>query len=118
MKASNAVSLQKLLECLLGRLGTPLEDAERDPAVRVALIQGGGRAFSTGYEVGEARESDRPWSPAADREVARAGPPHAPRFTIEVSVGAHAPATGSGSSKRSAEGAAAAVLMARLEGEA
>ena len=52
------------------------------------------------------------------REVARAGPPHAPRFTIEVAVGTHAPATGSGSSKRAAEGTAAAALMARLEGEA
>ena len=60
--------LNAISRLLMEELIAALEDAERDPAVRVALIQGGGRAFSTGYEVGEARESDRPWSPAADRD--------------------------------------------------
>jgi ribonuclease-3 len=50
------------------------------------------------------------------REVARAGPAHAPSFTVEVTVAGHPPATGSGPSKRAAEGAAAAALLARLEG--
>ena len=50
------------------------------------------------------------------REAGRAGPPHAPRFTVEVTVAGQAPAAASGPSKRAAEGAAAAVLLARLEG--
>ncbi|MDP6788298.1 MAG: ribonuclease III [Rhodospirillales bacterium] len=52
------------------------------------------------------------------REVARDGPPHAPRFTIEAAVAGHAPAAGTGKSKRAAEGIAAAALLTRLEREA
>ena len=59
----NAISWQ-----LMHELIAALEEAERDPAVHVAIVQGAGRAFSTGYEIGEPRESDRPWSPAADRD--------------------------------------------------
>ncbi len=51
------------------------------------------------------------------REVARDGPPHAPRFTIEVTVTGYVPAAGTGSSKRAAEGIAAATFLARLESE-
>ena len=52
------------------------------------------------------------------REVARSGPSHAPSFTVEVTVFGHPPAAATGPSKRAAEGAAAAVLLARLEGGA
>ena len=64
------------------------------------------------------------WAPGSGRALpdyragARAGPPHAPRFTIEVTVIGYAPAAGSGSSKRAAEGAAAVALLARIEEEA
>ena len=51
------------------------------------------------------------------REVARDGPPHAPRFTIEVTVTGYVPAAGTGSSKRATEGIAAATFLARLESE-
>jgi len=45
------------------------------------------------------------------------GPPHDPIFDIEVSLPDHAPAQGRGSSRRAAETAAAAALLARLKGE-
>lgn len=43
----------------------------------------------------------------------REGPDHDPLFTVSVKVGAFAPATGSGRSKREAEQAAAAALLVR-----
>lgn len=45
----------------------------------------------------------------------RSGPHHAPRFTIRVSVGKLAEATGEGTSKHQAETAAAAALLAELK---
>ena len=47
--------------------------------------------------------------------VTRAGPPHAPEFTLTVSVGPHS-ASGTASTKRAAEQLAAAALMQTLEG--
>ena len=46
--------------------------------------------------------------------VDRSGPPHAPRFTVRVSVGKLGSAEGAGSSKQEAETAAAAALLAQL----
>ncbi|HCM83866.1 MAG TPA: ribonuclease III [Rhodospirillaceae bacterium] len=48
------------------------------------------------------------------REVSRTGPDHAPEFVIEVSVKGHAPAQGSGNSRRAAEKAAAKKLLSQL----
>jgi len=48
------------------------------------------------------------------REIGREGPPHDPLFTIEVRVAGLPPAQGVGRSKRSAERAAAAALLAEL----
>ena len=48
------------------------------------------------------------------RELARDGPAHEPRFTVEVAVVGQPPARGEGRSKRLAEQAAAACLLARL----
>ncbi|HJO74723.1 MAG TPA: ribonuclease III [Rhodospirillales bacterium] len=45
------------------------------------------------------------------RETGRDGPPHAPRFTIEVTVGAKKPLSGQGSSKQAAEQAAAEAML-------
>jgi ribonuclease-3 len=50
------------------------------------------------------------------REVAREGPHHEPRFTVEVRVEGQPPASGEGGSKRIAEQAAARLLLARLTG--
>jgi len=49
-------------------------------------------------------------------EVDRSGPPHAPLFTIQVSLQGYEPAHGSASSKRAAEQAAAQAFMARYAG--
>ena len=51
------------------------------------------------------------------REVGRKGPAHEPYFTLEVEVGGQQPARGEGRSKRLAEQAAAARLLARLQGD-
>ena len=52
------------------------------------------------------------------RELQRDGPPHDPVFTVEVAVAGEPPASGSGRSKRLAEQAAAARLLAALKGGA
>jgi ribonuclease-3 len=49
----------------------------------------------------------------AYREVARSGPDHNPEFRVAVQLPAFAPAEGSGRSKRAAEQAAAAAMLAR-----
>ncbi len=49
--------------------------------------------------------------------VAREGPDHAPRFRVAVSIGKLARAEAEGASKQAAEKAAAAVLLAELEGQ-
>jgi len=49
----------------------------------------------------------------AYREVARSGPHHDPEFRVAVALPQLAPAEGSGRSKRAAEQAAAAAMMAR-----
>ncbi len=49
----------------------------------------------------------------AYREVARSGPDHDPEFRVAVQLPAFAPAEGLGRSKRAAEQAAAAAMMAR-----
>ncbi|HIF09169.1 MAG TPA: ribonuclease III [Sneathiellales bacterium] len=47
-------------------------------------------------------------------EVARAGPDHAPVFTMEVRVEGQVPASGTGSSKKAAESEAASALLQQL----
>lgn len=60
------------------------------------------------------------WAAAHNRKppayaiVDRSGPHHAPRFTVEVSVGTAGSAKAEGSSKQDAETAAAAALLAKL----
>jgi ribonuclease-3 len=49
-------------------------------------------------------------------EIDRSGPPHAPLFTIQVTLEGYEPAHGSASSKRAAEQAAAQAFMARYAG--
>jgi ribonuclease III len=50
--------------------------------------------------------------------VGQSGVAHAPLFTVRVEVDGHAPETADGTNKREAERAAAAKLLARLEGNA
>ncbi len=60
------------------------------------------------------------WAAAHNRRppdyvvVDRSGPQHAPRFTVQVSIGKLAEAVATGTSKQEAETAAAAALLAQL----
>ncbi|MCW3835118.1 ribonuclease III [Sphingomonas canadensis] len=62
------------------------------------------------------------WAAAHNRKppeyavVDRSGPNHAPRFTVKVSLGKLADATGTGTSKQEAETEAAAALLEKLAG--
>ena len=53
--------------------------------------------------------------PPAYEVVDRSGPPHAPRFTIEVRLPGHDPEAAQGGSKREAEKAAAALMLSKRE---
>ena len=53
--------------------------------------------------------------PPTYRIVAQAGPPHDPVFTVEASLPGVKPATAEGKSRRAAEQAAAAALLASLK---
>lgn len=70
----------------------------------------------------DAKSALQEWAQARGRglpeyvEVARSGPDHAPAFTIEVRLDRLPPAEGRGASKRAAEQAAAAVLLAAARG--
>lgn len=61
------------------------------------------------------------WAAAHNRRppeysvVERSGPNHAPRFTVRVTIGKLAEASGEGTNKQEAETAAAAALLARLQ---
>lgn len=62
------------------------------------------------------------WAAAHNRRppeytiVDRSGPHHAPRFTVQVTIGKLAEATATGASKQEAETAAALALLGQLEG--
>jgi ribonuclease-3 len=62
-------------------------------------------------EWAQARECPQP---PVYRLIRRQGPDHAPRFWVEVGVAGEPAETGEGASKREAEQAAAAALLARL----
>lgn len=68
-------------------------------------------------EFGQARARGGRGAPQY-RLIKREGPDHAPRFWVEVSISGETPEIGEGSSKRDAEQAAAATLLARLRGPA
>ncbi len=86
----------------------------------------GGRLEAVAQPPQDAKTGLQEWAQARAlglpkyREVGREGPAHEPHFTIEVEVGGpgqgQEPARGEGRSKRLAEQAAAARLLARLRG--
>ncbi len=103
-------------------------------AVIAALYQDGGlsaaRAFITRYWTQRLKDTPQPptdpktllqeWTQARGYElpdyieIKRAGPDHAPSFTISVQVGDMAPVEGQGTTKRAAEKLAAAKLLEQL----
>ena len=106
-------------------------------AVIAALYQDGGmgaaRRFvecywadavgGLGHDMRDAKTMLQEWAQARRGDtsapvyklVRREGPDHAPRFVVEVSVSGQAPCTGEGGSKREAEQAAAAHMLASLD---
>jgi ribonuclease-3 len=73
-----------------------------------------------GTEIRDAKTRLQEWAQGrglaapAYREIARTGPAHAPRFTIEASIDGEQPEVGEGGSKREAEQEAAAKLLVRV----
>lgn len=96
LSAANAV-VRRLWAPLASARGTPPKDA------KTAL-----------QEWAQARALPLP----AYRMVARTGPDHAPRFTVEVTVRGHDPVRAEGGSRRAAERAAAAVLFETIAARA
>ncbi len=103
-------------------------------AVIAALYQDGGlsvaRAFIARYWTQRLKDTPQPptdpktllqeWAQARGYElpdyveIKRAGPDHAPSFTVSVQVGVMAPVEGQGATKRAAEKLAAAKLLEQL----
>ena len=112
-----------LADCCEALIGALFLDGGLEPARRFveaqwrALIEADLRppeeAKTALQEWAQARALDLP----VYREVDRRGPDHDPTFTVEVTVQDRPPAQGCGRSKRLAEQAAAARLLAALESE-
>jgi ribonuclease III len=97
-------------------------DAGLDAARGVVLALWGDRLSSVEADSRDAKTMLQEWAQARGApppdyaEIAREGPPHAPRFTIEARLATGAAARASAGSKRQAEQAAARALLDTLEG--
>jgi len=97
-------------------------DGGFEAARRVVLALWGRRIDTVEADARDAKTALQEWAqarampPPAYVEIGREGPPHAPRFTIEVRLENGAAAKAEASSKRAAEQAAAQALLARVEG--
>lgn len=97
-------------------------DAGFEAARAVVLRLWADRIAQAGEARRDAKSSLQEWAqarglpPPAYAEVARAGPDHAPQFTVRVTLATGAAAEAAAGSKRAAEQAAAAAMLARLEG--
>ncbi len=98
-------------------------DAGLDAARGVVLALWGDRLSSVEADSRDAKTMLQEWAqargapPPAYTEIARDGPPHAPRFTIEVQLASGEAARADAGSKRQAEQAAARALLDTLEGD-
>jgi len=96
-------------------------DAGFDAARAMVLRLWKERIESVAEDARDAKTALQEWAQARGLappqyvEVARTGPDHAPVFTIEARLAGHAPARAEAASKRGAEQAAAARLLAELE---
>jgi ribonuclease-3 len=97
-------------------------DGGLETARRFILRYWAGQFADLGRDMRDAKTALQEWAQArASREapvyklVGRQGPDHAPRFVVEVSIKGEGVATGEGNSKREAEQAAAATMLARID---
>jgi ribonuclease-3 len=94
-------------------------EAGYEKAREVVRAHWGARLKGTPAEAADAKSALQEWAQGQGLalpeyvEVDRQGPDHAPRFTSEVRIKGTRPARGEGASKRAAEQAAAAALLAR-----
>ena len=93
------------------------------PAARAAIRKLWGDSVTTQTRAPQHPKSAlQEWAAAQNRRppeyaiIDRAGPQHAPVFTVRVSIGKLAEASATGTSKQEAETAAAAALLEQLEG--
>lgn len=97
-------------------------DAGFEAAREVVLRLWGDRVGAVAADARDAKTSLQEWAqarglpPPAYVEIARAGPDHAPEFTIEARLSTGQSAQAAAGSKRQAEQAAARALLARVEG--
>ncbi len=92
------------------------------PAARALVLRlWGPRIESVEADARDAKTALQEWAQARGQtppvyaEIGRAGPDHAPRFTIEARLAGGEAARAEAGSKRQAEQAAAAALLARME---
>lgn len=85
------------------------------------LTHWGGRIAAARTQAADAKTALQEWAQArglktpAYHDIARAGPDHAPRFSVEVRLQDGRSATGDAASKRAAQQAAAAALLAAVD---
>ena len=97
-------------------------DSGMDAARRAILTAWGDRPAAAAATPTDAKTALQEWAqarglaPPVYPELAREGPDHAPVFTVAARLGGHEDAVASAPSKRAAQQAAAAELLARLEG--
>ena len=110
--------LGDVMEALIGAF---YHEAGLDAARRFVRAAWGPRIDSQVRAPRHPKSALQEWAAANNRRppeyavVERSGPNHAPRFTVQVSIGKLADASGEGTSKQEAETAAAAALLAKLE---
>lgn len=98
------------------------EDAGLEVARRVILRLWGDRVAMVKLDARDAKTALQEWAQARKLappdyvEVARQGPDHAPRFTIEARLATGEVAAAEAASKRAAEQEAARTLLSRMEG--
>lgn len=115
--ADSANVLGDVMEALLGALYLDGGYAPARDFVRTAWSP---RAHADIRAPQHPKSALQEWAAAHDRKAPayevtdRAGPHHAPRFTVRVSLGGFAAAEASGTSKQEAETAAAAALLAQV----
>ena len=111
--------LGDVMEALIGAL---YREAGLDGARGVVRRLWADRIDSAGAAPQHPKSALQEWAAANNRKAPvyqvtdRAGPGHAPRFTVRVSVGRLAEASAEGRSKQEAETAAAAALLASVRG--
>jgi ribonuclease-3 len=135
--AARAIGLGRFLNYRLGEAETGAADnpnvlADAFEALIAALFRDGGLVAASRFlsrylpvtatvARRDAKSALQEWTMARGGSlpvytiVATEGPAHAPRFTVTVSVEGAEPATAEGSSKRTAETAAAQALLRRLD---